>query len=303
VGGVELMFDGFHEGQGIAGSAPGVEGGKLGGTVEEDERTVHSFEVGAQTGEGLLELVGGAFETEPAEAGGIVQRFPVDMKRIGGALEEFDGAREVGGKRADFGDGRYCGIAERPKFLTGEPDSGRGFGNLRGMTEGAQLGGLRVEAGFGAFEENVGGERGVAGEMGLQSGVGELRILDGKDELLRLFGIGSGNGEGTRVVRERMKAEDGAGDDAERAESTGDEFGEVVTGDVFDDFAAARSEGAIGKGDGNADDEVAEGAETETERAAVVGGEDAARGDRARGAGRAGREFLAAFERCNRLRR
>src|SRR5712692_10452287 len=75
-----------------------------------------------------------------------------------------------------------------------------------------------------------------------------------------------------------MKAEDGASDDAERAESAGDEFREVVTGDVFDDFAAAGGERAIGKSDGHADDEVAERAETEAECAAVIGGEDAANG-------------------------
>src|SRR6266581_4556437 len=75
-----------------------------------------------------------------------------------------------------------------------------------------------------------------------------------------------------------MKAEDGAGYDAERAKGAGDKFGEVVAGNVLDDFAAAGGERAVGKSDRDADDEVAERAETETKRAAVVGRKDAADG-------------------------
>src|SRR6266550_4216922 len=48
VGGIELMLDGFHEGQGIAGGAPGVERGEFGGAIEEDEGTAHFFKFGAQ---------------------------------------------------------------------------------------------------------------------------------------------------------------------------------------------------------------------------------------------------------------
>src|SRR5258708_28262341 len=75
-----------------------------------------------------------------------------------------------------------------------------------------------------------------------------------------------------------MKAEDGAGEEAERAKGASDEFGEVVASNVLDDFAAAGGERAVGKSDRDADDEVAERAETETKRAAVVGREDAADG-------------------------
>ena len=75
-----------------------------------------------------------------------------------------------------------------------------------------------------------------------------------------------------------MQAENGAGDDAERAKSAGDEFRQVVAGDIFHDFAAAAGQGAVGKCDGDADDQVAEGAEAQTQRAAVVGGENAADG-------------------------
>src|SRR5215470_15292573 len=75
-----------------------------------------------------------------------------------------------------------------------------------------------------------------------------------------------------------MEAEDGAGDDSERAESTSDEFGQVVPGDVLHDFAAAGGECAVGKGDGDADDEIAQRAETKAEHAGIVGRKNAADG-------------------------
>src|SRR5689334_12503608 len=73
---VELSFDGFHEGQGIARSAPSVESLKCGGAVKHDERTAYFFDVGAQRGEYAVQIVRSVFEAEPAEAGGVHQRFP-----------------------------------------------------------------------------------------------------------------------------------------------------------------------------------------------------------------------------------
>ena len=81
--------------------------------------------------------------------------------------------------------------------------------------------------------------------------------MDGEDEPLCLFGVHGGNRIGTRIARNGVEAEDRASDDAEGAESAGDKFGEVVAGNVFDDFASARSERAIGKSDGDANDEIA----------------------------------------------
>src|SRR5579859_8099072 len=72
-----------------------------------------------------------------------------------------------------------------------------------------------------------------------------------------------------------MKTEYGARDDAQSAESAGDKFREIIAGHVLDDFSAAAGKRAIGKSDGDADDEVPQGAEAKTKRAAVVGGEDA----------------------------
>lgn len=78
------------------------------------------------------------------------------------------------------------------------------------------------------------------------------------------------------MMRKRMDTENGASDDAERAQSASDELGQIVAGDIFDDFAAAGGESAIGKSDSNADDEIAEWAEAETEGAIVARGKHAA---------------------------
>lgn len=72
-----------------------------------------------------------------------------------------------------------------------------------------------------------------------------------------------------------MEPEDGAGDNAESTEGAGQQFGEVVAGDVFHDFTPAAGERAVRKSHGGADDEIAQGPEAETENAAIVGGEDA----------------------------
>ena len=77
VGGIELTLDGAHEGKGIAGSAPGVERGKRGGAMDEDEGAATFFDFGAQADESAVQIIGGAIEAEPAEAGGIDERFPL----------------------------------------------------------------------------------------------------------------------------------------------------------------------------------------------------------------------------------
>ncbi len=278
MGGVEAVLNGFHEGQGVAGGAPGIEGGKLYRAVEDDKGAAHFFEVGAQADERALQVFGGAFEAQPAKTRGVDERFPADMTGAGGAVEEFDDVREIRGESGDFGDGDFGRVGERPDLLTGVPSVRGSFRYFRGLAESAQLRGLRVEAGFRAFKENVRGRRSFIGKMRLQRSVREFGILQSEDEIAGGERLRRGDGKRARMVRDRMEAKDSAGDDAKSAESAGDEFGEVVAGDVFDDFAAAARERAIGKRDGDADDEVAERAETETERAAIVGGENAADG-------------------------
>src|SRR5262249_46164797 len=104
----------------------------------------------------------------------------------------------------------------------------------------------------------------------------ELGILDGQDKFLRIFRIARGNGKRASVSRKRMKAENGASDDTKRAECARDELREIVAGDVFNDFAAARCKRAIGKRDGDADNKVAQRAKSQAECPAVVGRKDAA---------------------------
>src|SRR5215472_8214179 len=112
--------------------------------------------------------------------------------------------------------------------------------------------------------------------MRLKRDMGKLRVLDCKDHVLRFVRAAYGNSERPRIEREGMEPKNGARDDAECAKSACDEFGKVVTGDVFDHLAAAGGECAIRKCNGNPDDEVAERAEAEAKRTAVIGGEDAA---------------------------
>ena len=71
-------------------------------------------------------------------------------------------------------------------------------------------------------------------------------------------------------------------DDAERAERAGRQFRQIVAGDVLDDFAAALGQRAVGQRQRHADDQVAQRAEAKTQRAAVVGGKNAADGGAAR---------------------
>ena len=58
-----------------------------------------------------------------------------------------------------------------------------------------------------------------------------------------LRGLRGGDGEGLGVLRQRVEAEGGFGDDGEGAEAAGEKLAEVVTGDVFDDLAAGAGDG------------------------------------------------------------
>ena len=78
---------------------------------------------------------------------------------------------------------------------------------------------------------------------------------------------------GTGVELERR-----ADDRSEAAKRAGHQLRQVVAGDVLHDLAAGAGEGAVGRRDLHADDEVARRAVTMTQRPAVVGGEEAADG-------------------------
>src|SRR5215471_9127992 len=108
--------------------------------------------------------------------------------------------------------------------------------------------------------------------------MGELGILDSQHKSLCVLQVGGRNRKRAGMARSRMEAEDRASDNSKRAQGSGDEFREVVAGNVFDDFAAARGQCAVSKGDSDADDEVPQRAEAETKRAAIIYGEDAANG-------------------------
>jgi hypothetical protein len=98
----------------------------------------------------------------------------------------------------------------------------------------------------------------------------QLGILYGEDESLCFFRIAAADRKCLRVSREWMETKDGARDNRERAKSAGNEFGEIVARDILHDFASAGGESTVGKSERDADDQVAEGAEAEAQRAAVV---------------------------------
>ena len=192
VDGVKLALDGLHEGKGVAGGAPGVEGEECSGAMENNEEAAHFFEIATQIREGAVQVVGGALEAKPAKTCGVHQGLPTKMGRVGGAADKLDGAPEISGESADFGDGVFCASGKRPNFLPGIPSGGRSFGDFR-LAESAQVRGLRIEAGFRTFKKNVDCGRNFSGEVRLNCNMGKLGILDSKDQLLRFFGIDRGN--------------------------------------------------------------------------------------------------------------
>src|SRR5258708_29105732 len=108
--------------------------------------------------------------------------------------------------------------------------------------------------------------------------MGQWGILNGEDVLLHGRETFCGEGKGLCSAWKGMQAKDGAGYYSERSEGARNQFRQIVARDIFHHFAAAAGERSIRKSDGNADDEVAERAEAQPQRAAVVGGENAADG-------------------------
>src|SRR5215472_4202553 len=85
IGGIKLMLDGLHQGQGIAGSAPGVESGHACGAMEENEGAAHFFEFDPQCCERSMNIGRGALEAKPAQTSCVHQGFPMDTCGVCGA--------------------------------------------------------------------------------------------------------------------------------------------------------------------------------------------------------------------------
>src|SRR6266478_364431 len=75
-----------------------------------------------------------------------------------------------------------------------------------------------------------------------------------------------------------MQPKNCASDHAESAKSPRGELGQIVARDVFDDLAPAAGQRAIGKRERNANNQIAQRPETQTQAAAVIRGEHAAHG-------------------------
>src|SRR5215472_9424126 len=86
---VEAGLDGFHERQGIAGSAPGVESLDIRRTMQQDESAADFLEVRPQDGQRAVQIVGSAFHAEPAETRCIHEKSPVGSRGVSDAANEF----------------------------------------------------------------------------------------------------------------------------------------------------------------------------------------------------------------------
>ena len=75
-------------------------------------------------------------------------------------------------------------------------------------------------------------------------------------------------------TRDRVQAENRLGDDSQGAQRSRRQLGQVIAGDVFHHLAAALGERAIRQSQGDPDDQVAQRAETDPERAAVIRGQN-----------------------------
>ena len=131
----------------------------------------------------------------------------------------------------------------------------------------------------------------VLGEHGARGGPGILEPIERHaDEPL--------------VFRQRPQLERRLHHDAERAVGADEQLGQIVARHVLHDLAAPAHDAAVGRDDGDADEEIAHGAVQMTSRAGRVGGDEPADGG-ALGLGRIEREPLPACaqRRLQRLQR
>ena len=77
------MFDGFHEGEGIAVRAPGVQRQHFSRMMEQDKRTVVAFQVFAQELERGVQSAGLALQAYVSETCGEMNRFPAEFLSSG----------------------------------------------------------------------------------------------------------------------------------------------------------------------------------------------------------------------------
>ncbi len=75
-----------------------------------------------------------------------------------------------------------------------------------------------------------------------------------------------------------MQPEVGASDNAQRAQRSSDQFRQIVPCDIFYHFAAARSQRAVRQRNRHTDDQIAQRAKPNTQRAAVIRRKDSADG-------------------------
>src|SRR5215469_12864700 len=119
VRGIELVFNGFHEGKRITRRPPRIKREEFRGAVENNEGAASFLAVVAQAGQCSAQVVMSAFEAEPSEARRIHQQLPGKGICITSLANEFSDLRKARRKNADFGDSRrtFLGCRGRRNIL------------------------------------------------------------------------------------------------------------------------------------------------------------------------------------------
>src|SRR6266581_748327 len=132
IGGIELMLDSSHEGQGVAGSAPGVESGKCGGAVEENEGAVHFFDHRSEILENGSDNFLFALKQDMADSCCLDDGAELDA-RHGHTAQVSYGTFDRSGQDGNLGeDARHLLYrGHRKEFLTSIPDGVISFGDRR----------------------------------------------------------------------------------------------------------------------------------------------------------------------------
>ena len=154
--GIELMFYGPHEWQGVAGIAPGVKVPSQQRTAESHERTpgpLHSF---AEDGGDVSDVLFVSAEKNRPEARRLNYRVSVDERHAHGGEVGERGDR-IGGKGGDFQERRIGLLSSklRVQFATGSPRRRGRFPKAEWSSKSFELHDLRGNSLLRSFEENI----------------------------------------------------------------------------------------------------------------------------------------------------
>ena len=155
-----------------------------------------------------------------------------------------------------------------------------GCGGCRGVEteQPGRLPGPLGDPGLGALQQDRDLQRSPSGAVDLDRGGNELRGADRGSEPGRLGRVLDPAGHPGRGSGQRVQPESGLHDESQGAEGPGDELAEVVARDVLHHAPAGMRDASVGPHDGDADQQVAQGAVREPPRPADAGRDRAAHG-------------------------